>query len=231
MRTIAPVLLLAACATVETEVGFVSPFDGQTDWPPEAALQIHLPEPALPKGQPTPQDLVRVVDLDQGGFVVGELVHDGNDLWFFPDEPFIAGHRFAWQIDVASIQAREPELHIPASIGGEGVFATHPQVDVLDVVHPGSGELCVLFSRTPRASDQILVAVDGVPTDMSEAREVTVPGIEPAAGQGQAERCTIATDFAEGASVRVQVGSRVFQLDAVSDGPEERFAGRYRVTE
>ena len=221
--------VFAACATDDPGVGFVSPFDGQTDWPHEAPLQLRLTGDSLPEGYPTPQDLVRVVDLDDGGFVPGSLSHDGVDLWFYPDQPFAADHDFVAHIDPASLDNREPELDGMVGLDGETVFSTASRLDALDAVVDAAGVLCVLWSRAPADGEFVSVAVDGVAVVVGAPRPADVPGIDPTQGQGQRAQCTQGTSVAEGAGVRVQVGVRVWQFEAIEMDVEVAAEGRYRV--
>lgn len=155
-------ITLIAC-TPDEGWSFVSPLDGQAEWPVDEPLQLHLTEAPVPRGYPLPAELLRVVDLDGSGFVEGHAEQSASDVLFVPRDGWTPGHRYAWSVGRPPNQAREVELALPENVLGEGVFDTSDSLELLEAGN-GDGDLCLLFSRALRSSEvEIVVSVNEAP--------------------------------------------------------------------
>lgn len=117
-----PLLLPVACGRAEVAV-YIAPFDGQTAVPLDLAPVVRGGAAEVPPEYPV-GELIRLVDLDAGGFVPGNTVTDGDDLRFFPDTGFEPGRRYGWVIDEIVGVPHGPTLSLPDGATGTAVFAT-----------------------------------------------------------------------------------------------------------
>jgi hypothetical protein len=211
------------CDNPTSSNGFISPFDGQTDWSPVAPLLVHLPDPIGPDGQAVPQELLGVLDLEAGGLIAGEIAADGNDLWFFPDEPFPAGHRFAWTVAAPFDQARQVHLALPTKLQGTSTFHTGARTEPLAAAYQ-NGELCILLSR---AADDAGVRAwaDGVPLDLGTPTELGIDTIGLETGPAS-QQCAAADSRPGG--IRVERGPDVWQLPVQTGTVESALRMRHR---
>ena len=115
-------LLLAACDRASVAV-YIAPFDGQTAIPLDLAPVVRGGAAEVPPEYPM-GELIRLVDLDAGGFVPGNTVTDGDDLRFFPDTGFASGRRYGWVIDEIVGVPHGPTLSLPDGATGTAVFST-----------------------------------------------------------------------------------------------------------
>lgn len=196
--------LLLACSP-EPETAWVAPFDGQSAWPLDAPLEVALPVAVLPDGYPVEPGLIRVVDLDVGGNVAGELELDGRILRFWPEGGWAPGHAFAFDVDTSLPAAREPLAEVPEALQGEAGFATRASLSVADVVLDG-GRLCVLLSQ-PYADEPFTVWADGLEVPVFEVIEVVVGEVVDA--QAAPLHALCATVDPAVATVRTQLPSGV----------------------
>lgn len=159
--------LLAACNRMEsTEEAFVSPLAGQTGVPLEMDLLVKGGAVEIPPDYPM-GEVIRVVDLVDGGFVPGTLTMDGLDLRFAADDGWAEDRRYAWTVDPAAHVPHGPELPIPAHLVGTSAFGTGEGLDLLGSTLDLDGRACVVASRpTDEADpDDLRVTVNDVALD------------------------------------------------------------------
>lgn len=159
---------LAACSGGDELVGeqYISPLDGQTGWDPEQPLVAVAEDMDLPPDYPLPE-LIRVVDINRGGFVAGETIMAEGRVSFTPDEPFGEG-RYGWVVDVPEGVPHGPELDFPELLQIESRFDTTDRLDVLGGSVESAGDTvnaCVVLSRrtTPDDDDSWTLEVGGEP--------------------------------------------------------------------
>jgi hypothetical protein len=138
-------LTLTACQGTEIDpTEFVLPLDGQTAVPLESPLVARAPALDVPPDYPA-DALIRVVDLEDGGFVPGLLERDGA-LWLFtPTDGWRDDTRYAWTLDLPPDVTHGPEYE--TSIAGDAVFDTSSRLDALAAATGPAGEVCFVFSR------------------------------------------------------------------------------------
>jgi hypothetical protein len=144
---------------------FIAPLDGQTGVPLNAPLQLRVERLGNPQGYPLPEELIRVVDLESGGFVPGRLVARGPDVLFVPIDPWRPGASYAWVVSQPAHRARQPELRVPPEVLGEAVFHTASGPALLEAVLD-DGELCLLLSEPADALPWATITVGGEPLDL-----------------------------------------------------------------
>lgn len=148
VRALPSLLLLSACGRAEVEV-YIAPFDGQTQVALDTAPVVHGGAQEVPPDYPV-GELVRVVDLDAGGFVPGHTVADGQDLRFVLDTGFTAGRRYGWVIDPMLGVPHGPDLTLPDGASGTAVFSTSD--DVVPVAVANDDDLLCVFLSAPVGS-------------------------------------------------------------------------------
>jgi len=235
---VAGVLFGAGCAEEDPGPQFVSPYDGRTDWPPEAPLQVQLGQPVAPEGTDVDPDLITVVDLDVGGRVEGAIVVGDSALWFYPDAPFEPGHRFAWSVAPPHDEARSVHLAVPASLTGSATFSTAPAAEPLGALSLGS-DICIVWSRAVPEEGQLpagsglSIHADGLPVGVEPAIPAGVPGIEPLTPGDASLGCLGLTDAGIDAAtiqgVRVEGPLQVWQLTVEDRSAEDLLAERHRL--
>lgn len=152
MRKTTLSMLILALTTVACDGGgapvqsYIAPVAGQTGIPVDLALLVRNAAQEIPPDYPI-DDAIRVVDLDQGGFVAGVVEIDGVDLLFTPDEAWAEGRRYAWTIDPVAHVPHGPELPLPENLVGTQAFGTSESVDVLASAIADDGQPCVVLSR------------------------------------------------------------------------------------
>ena len=159
MRRLTALVLLCACAPETGDPGpaFIAPLDGQTGVPEDLDLMIATGGLDLPADYPVAQEALRVVDLEAGGFVKGELRRESADLLFRPDGGWKAGHRYTWTLADVPAGPRQPQHELPPEILGEASFQAVDGTAVLDAGIGNLGAICLLLSR----------AVDEMPADLA----------------------------------------------------------------
>lgn len=152
--------VLAACPPTTSKGIF--PFDGHTAVPSDQILIAYDGATEIPPGYPV-SGLIRVVDLEDGGFIAGKVMIDGPDLTFIPDGPWPDGHRIAWTVGDDSHAPHGPELPVPSGLVGTAVFSTADAPEVVAVTAGDAGEACLVFSQAIDApSADVRVTVDDV---------------------------------------------------------------------
>lgn len=131
---------------------YISPLDGQTGWSVDAPLQTLAPEMDIPPDYALPE-LIRVLDLDLGGFVPGTTVRTVDTLTFTPDEPFAEDRRYSWVVDVPTPVPHGPQLTFPSALEEPAIFDTRPRIDVLGGSVDSTGQTCLVLSRLITADD------------------------------------------------------------------------------
>lgn len=204
--SVAVLLLMGSTACVEPfrpDTVLYAPMHGQTGVARTAELRMIVGDVGAPPDHPLPPDLIRVVDLDGGGFVPGEVRLEGDELRFRPALPWQPDRRYLWRIDEVPPLARAPELHFPASMVGEAVFSTVAETEVLEMTLK-DGRVCALLSQSDDGSARVAVTVDGGPpvevgyelTEESEHITLPLDGVDVA--------CLTGLDPVEvGASIRI----------------------------
>ncbi len=233
--------LMLGCSDPDPGAHFISPFDGQTHWPADAPLQVHAGQPVAPEGDTIEPDMLVVVDLDVGGRIEGSVVPDGSDLWFFPDEPFAANHRFAWSIAAPHDEARSVHIGVPPALTGGSTFHTGSLAEPIAALRLGE-ELCLVLTRGPFADPDapsltagMYAWADGVPARFGQPTEVTLTGIEPATVGAASVACLdlddARVDAASVDGVRVETVGSVWQLPVQERTVDDILAEQHRLGE
>lgn len=148
------VLSLGACAsTTDTYPTFISPLDGQTDVPATMPLRVHGGTVSLPPEAPVSEDVLRVVDALDGGFVKGTVRRDGFDLVFEPLKPWAEDRTYVWEVGDVFPASRQPQFDPNGSVLGTAVFATSGHTVVLNAHLNEDGRLCAVLSRRVTAAN------------------------------------------------------------------------------
>jgi hypothetical protein len=138
-------LALAGCGgEAPVPIAYVVPADGQTAVPAELPLFVYAPDLTLPEDWPGGA-WIRVVDLDRGGFVEGEVDRDGPAWTFTPRGGWRAGTRYGWTLDLPVAQAHGPQFD-GGEVEGVAVFDTRPEPVALAAATDDDGSLCLVFS-------------------------------------------------------------------------------------
>lgn len=168
-RILLPLLLVACRPEAQTGDAWISPVDGKTDLPLDAPLRVHVGGLQLPPDYPVGQDFIRVVDVEEGGFVPGRVVIDRDVVTFFPDAYWQPGRHYVWSIGEMPRLDRAPEHEFPESLYGEAVFATTHDIEVLDLTIHGGGLVCAVLSRHLDAiTDRVTATLDDHPIDVGQ---------------------------------------------------------------
>jgi len=159
------IALLASACGGDSDIDYdeyISPMDGQTGWNPETALVVVAEGMDIPPDYPLP-DLIRVLDLDFGGFVPGRTERFEDSLRWTPLEPLPTdcdpqdaedlGCRFGWVVDVPEPVPHGPELSFPDILEEPAVFDTSTRIDVLGGSIDAEGQACLVMSRKLTAGD------------------------------------------------------------------------------
>lgn len=185
-------ILLAGCAGDEAIFpAYIAPVDGQTAVPRDLSLRVQTgPIHELPPAYEVP-DLIRVVDLTDGGYVPGRVDVDTDSVRFTPRVRWRSGHRYVWTFDPAKAVPHGPEFGFPDTLEGSAVFdVTADRLDLLDATLDAAGRTCLVFSRRLTADDDgpFAVYADGdlqegtlrelLPVDTTYALEPLDAGID-----------------------------------------------------
>lgn len=142
------VVLIAGCAGPEapTQAGWIAPFDGQTNFNPSQDLLVSMQGVRIPEDYPL-NELVRVMDLLDGGTVPGTVTLDESLLRFSPDAPWATDRRCGWTLYDPLETAHGPEVHLPVATG-TAVFEVSDNIHALDLsLGEMDGAVCMLLSR------------------------------------------------------------------------------------
>jgi hypothetical protein len=155
-RVVVATMLLGACsngAEPDDDPRSISPLDGQTGWPVDQPLVVVAEGMDIPPDYPL-GDLIRVSDLDQGGFVPGQTERSSTFLTFTPDEPLDDDRRYGWVVDIPEPVPHGPELVFPPILEEPAVFSTGAAIDVLGGSVDGLDRPCVVLSRPVGPDDR-----------------------------------------------------------------------------
>lgn len=184
---------LLACDPVSDDTAFVEPFDGATSVGLESRIEVHVPDLDVPEGQAVSEEVLRVVDLADGGLVQGQRVVEGTTVVFEPTGGWAPDADYGWALIDAPDQARQPVLEIPDFLLGEAVFSTRSDPWLLDAVLDG-GQLCLLFSEAP-GTQRLEVQLDGGDVVASEWTAMFLA--DPGGGPDGTAACLVDVEGAE----------------------------------
>lgn len=148
-RTLLPALalaVLAACAEDAPVESYVTPALGQTGVNRTAPLVVRAAELDVPPDYPT-TELVRVIDLFDGGFVAGEVRVTETTITFEPASAWSANRRYLWIVAPPDAVPHGPELPLPEELAGENPFETDSRLNPLAVGRDDNDRLCFVMSR------------------------------------------------------------------------------------
>jgi hypothetical protein len=168
---------------------FITPLDGQTGVALDAVLEVSAPTLRVPPDYPLPE-LIRVVDLAEGGFVPGDVVDDGDVLSFLPHTSWMVDRRYVWTVDIPEGVPHGPELHIAGQLSGSAVFDTSQAVAVLAAGTDDEDRACLVLSRHADSgivegarvtADDVEIADLSIELQGPESwlDELWVPGLQP----------------------------------------------------
>jgi hypothetical protein len=149
--------LLAGCPVADAlpeGARYLSPLDGQSGWAADSPLTAYAEDLDIPADYPLP-DLIRVVDLETGGVIAGDVERGSAWLRFTPQRPFRAGARYAWAVDVPPPVPHGPSLTLPEALRTPAVFDISERIDVLAVTREEDRRLCLVLSRVITEADLI----------------------------------------------------------------------------
>lgn len=233
-----PLLLLpfvAGCADVSvvpTPV-YIAPFVGQTGVALDTPLFVRHGAADIPPDYAT-ADPIRVVDLDQGGFVPGEITIDGDDVSFSPDGGWAQGRRYAWTVDPMLGVPHGPLLGVDDDIDGTGAFTAGYDPTVL-----GAGlfqeSVCVLLSQ-PWDDAPLSLTANDVPIVDAEIEILDRPVAEEPDdwhSRFPGDVACFSTDLpiTAGTALRVRWGDRgPWRFVVSAQHPDDLFAVLHRAT-
>jgi hypothetical protein len=171
--------LFAGCTEPDSqaEASWVSPLDGQTGWDPAQPLVAFSNTMDIPPDYPLPE-LVRVVDIDEGGVIPGRVERSSTLITFTPDDPLPENRRFGWVIDVPDPVPHGPSLVVPDRLREPLVVDTSPRIDVLAGSVDDVGLVCVVLSRVLTGEDRGSWRLAVGPVEVGEAVGFLVPRSE-----------------------------------------------------
>lgn len=200
-----PLALAALTACPPTSSKGIFPFDGHTAVGARQSLVAYDGATEIPPGYPLPR-LITVVDLEDGGFIAGQVVADGLDLTFVPDEPWPAGHRIAWTVGDDKHAPHGPELPVPAALAGTAVFSTADAPEVVAVTTGDNSEACLVFSQAiDPAAAGVRISVDDASVEPASWSQDTSWDSHP---DGTDMWCAVGVQVAPQAGVRAWIGDR-----------------------
>jgi len=170
---------------------------------------------SMPPDLPIPEDFVRVIDLDAGGLVSGELHRDETRVYFEPSAVWAEGGRYAWSVLPLERHPHGPQFQFPDHLLGTAVFETSDSMQLLaSGVDSIEKRTCMVFSRVLTSSDTggFVVTVNDVPLDdatfgILEAGDWGLPYALEVDDAGVTVVCfTTASDIEVGARLRVWAG-------------------------
>jgi hypothetical protein len=138
----------------ETFRAYIAPLDGQSAVLTTMALMVEIGNISMPPDLPIPEDFVRVIDLNEGGQVRGELRRDGTRVYFEPSEVWATGGRYAWSVLPLERHAHGPQFRFPDHLLGTAVFDISESLQLLATgVDSLEERTCMVFSRALTAAD------------------------------------------------------------------------------
>ena len=176
LALVAP-LAMGACSDEDPGARFISPLDGQTGWGVDVPLVVQSQDMDLPDDYALPE-LLRVIDLDQGGIIEGTTVREQDFLTFTPSTSWPANRRFAWVVDVPAPVPHGPELTFPPELDEPAVFDTSSRIDVLGGSVDDDDRACVVLSRMLDGEDAGTWRVTSGDTDIAGVVGYLVPRSE-----------------------------------------------------
>jgi hypothetical protein len=153
---------------------FVEPFDGSSAVAITDPLTVHL-DTRYPEGEPVPDDVLTVVDLDGGGFVEGTTTFVDGDVVFEPTSPWSLGGRYGWAVAQPLPSTRGPLLQVPPELVGESSFRVGGAPELLDAAVEGDA-LCLLFSGPVDTLPQLEIDGEAFAELESEPHLLRLPG-------------------------------------------------------
>ncbi len=160
-------LVLAACPPpTPTGDAYIAPLNGQSAISPEMDLVVHTWSVELPPEYPLPT-LMRVVDLETGGLVAGDISKRGNTLRFTPTGGWRPNRRFAWTVNPIEDIPHGPETLVEGNLVGTAVFDTSDTLNILGATSSSPSEICLIMSRPLLNEDggDVRVTVNDVELD------------------------------------------------------------------
>lgn len=196
---------VAVGASCSTAGGMITPFDGRTLVDLEAPLVIIGGAVEIPPNYPV-GDLISVVDLEDGGFVEGQVVVRDLDVSFHPTGGWREGRRYAWTFADPEHMPHGPELPVPEALRGTAVFSTADAPEVVAVALEG-GEACLVLSQPVEDIDALDVRITlddaEVPDAAFELRDDW-----DGYGGGATAACLSGVDVVDVEAVRAWIGDR-----------------------
>ncbi|MBW1877602.1 MAG: hypothetical protein JRI25_06145 [Deltaproteobacteria bacterium] len=222
-------LLAVGCDDAGDEGSFITPLDGQTAVALDALLRVRAPTLGVPPEYPLPE-LIRVVDLAEGGFVPGEVVDEGDVLSFVPRGSWAVDRRYVWTVDIPEGMPHGPELHIAGQLSGSAVFDTSEAIAVLAAGLDDDDRACLVLSRRTDVGMMEGARVTADDEEIADLRielqgpevwqdQVWVPGLRPEVDLA----CLVADEsIAPGTRLRVWwAGSGPWVADVEDISPAE----------
>lgn len=217
--TVTGVLLgsLAGCNGGETDSvrAYIAPLDGQSAVAADLRLMLEIGDISMPEDLPIPEDLIRVIDLNEGGDVVGELRREGTRVYFEPVEPWEDGGRYAWSVLPLERHPHGPQFRFPQHLLGTAVFHTSDSIEMLASGLDSLEErTCMVFSRPLTGADSSAfavtindVGVDDAVFEVLEAGDWGLPFALETGDDGVSVVCFSSSSSIEaGARIRVWAG-------------------------
>ena len=233
MRLVLVLTFLAACDRDPDLLVpvYISPFVGQTEVALDAPLFVRNGAATVPPDYATPE-AIRVVDLDQGGFVPGDVAIDGDDLSFAPEGGWAEGRRYAWTVDPMLGVPHGPLLGTADGIDGTGAFTAGYDPTVLGA-GVFVGDICLLLSEPWDGEAFVVtandVAVDDVTVEVLDRPVATDEDDWHSKTPGDVACLNTASPIAEGTALRVWWGQRgPWRLVVSEQHPDDLFAVLHR---
>jgi hypothetical protein len=160
--TTALLTALAGCNGGDSDSvrAYIAPLDGQSNIPLDLRLMVEVGDISMPEDLPVPEDFIRVIDLNEGGEVSGELRREGTRIYFEPSENWGDGGRYAWSILPLERHPHGPQFRFPDHLLGTAVFQTDQAIELLATGLDSIEErTCMVFSRPLVGDDNSAFAV------------------------------------------------------------------------
>jgi hypothetical protein len=235
MRLLLALAFVAGCAGEDPHPAavYIAPFVGQTGVALDTPLFVRHGASEIPLDYHT-QAPVRVVDLDQGGFVAGSVDFDGDDLSFTPDGGWAEGRRYAWTVDPMYGVAHGPLLGVNDNVDGTGAFTAGYDPTVLGAGLFQDG-VCLLLSQ-PWDEKEFTVTANDVPVDDIEVQLIDRPTADDDTDwhshfPGDVACLDGAVPVAAGSALRVYWGERgPWRVIVSAQHPDDLFAVLHRAS-
>ncbi|MBN2800240.1 MAG: hypothetical protein JXX28_13960 [Deltaproteobacteria bacterium] len=205
--------LLAACGgdPAAPPAVWLAPLAGQTGVPTDLPLVVHTGSLRIPPDYALP-DLIRVVDLETGGFVAGRVDVLDDTVHFVPTAGWRAARDYAWTFDPARGVPHGPELDIPDFGGNAPIFSTSSRVDLLAASLDEEGRVCVITSRPLTGDDEGVLRFTADEVEVDTLWVELIPQVEPSTeledgDPGVSVLCaTLSTELGAGAELAIRWG-------------------------